>query len=279
MQESKLFSFLDKKNSFTLHFLEGQKTIHDMAIMHQLSGSGFAYYRDILLSTIPLIYLLKKEESFGFYLDSENPFFRFKLEVSYLGNYRTLMLPDNFNQFPEKLSGQLRFSKIVSNMNPYTTIMEIKDQSFAQAINQLLHDSYQIESSLHVSDISDQSLIISKIPREDVGRIIVEPTMPIKDYINKMGKDFFSIFSEAFSDDQKIIDWFSAKDLLFLGTKNFKFHCPCSKDRMMTNLSVLTDEDLLHIFEEKNKLEITCDYCHKVYNFDREEIKKVHLKN
>lgn len=279
MQESKLFSFLDKKNSFMIYFLDGQKAIHDMAILHHLNGAGFSYYRDLLLSTFPLTSLLKKDESFGFYLDSEDPFFRFKLEVNHAGSFRTLMLPENFNQFPEKIKGSLRFSKIMTQMAPYTTHMSVENQSFSEVVNQLLQSSYQIESYLHVSDISDQSMLISKIPRENVGKIVVEQTLSIQEYIKKQGTTFFTIFAESFSNDQDIEKWFSDKDLLYLGSKPFKFNCPCSRERMLTNLSTLSEEDLLHIFEEQHKLEISCDYCHKVYNFNKEDIAKIHLKN
>ena len=110
--ESKLYSFLDNKNSFTIHFLEGQKIIESMATLHHLQGAGFSYYRDLLLSVLPMVSFVKKGESFGFYLDSEAPYFRFKLETNYTGSFRTLLLPADFNQFPQKLTGLVRFSKL-----------------------------------------------------------------------------------------------------------------------------------------------------------------------
>ena len=49
LPDSRLFSFMDSENSFTVHFLEGQKLIHDLAMIHEVKGSGFAYFRDTIL--------------------------------------------------------------------------------------------------------------------------------------------------------------------------------------------------------------------------------------
>ena len=80
LPESKIYSFYDEKLGFNLHFLEGQKLILDLAQLHQLKGSGFSLLRDCALSFQLLIKLLKNHENIGIFIDSEIPFFRFKLE-------------------------------------------------------------------------------------------------------------------------------------------------------------------------------------------------------
>lgn len=271
--ESKLYSFLDNKNSFTVHFMEGQRVIEEMAILHHLKGAGFSYYRDLLLSTLPLVSLLKRGESFGFYLDSEDPFFRFKLETNYTGNLRTLMLPEDFGQFPEKITGIVRFSKLFESGTPYTTLLKVENQSFADVVNQLLKDSYQIDSQVSLSDIVDQGLLISKIPRENVGRYIIDPGMTLETYCKQFRADYAEIFAENFVDEKNIVEFFTKKGLYFLGTKSFQFYCPCNKERMATNLSVLSDHDIDEVFDKKEHIEIICDYCHKAYNLSKQDIR------
>ena len=65
LNKSRLISFIDQKNEFTLHFVEGQKLVEDLALIHELKGNGFAYFRDSVLSFIPLITLLKVGENLG----------------------------------------------------------------------------------------------------------------------------------------------------------------------------------------------------------------------
>ena len=51
-----------------------------------------------------MIALLKEVgEQIGFYLDSEDPKFQFKIETSHQGDTRCLLLPENFQQFPEAI--------------------------------------------------------------------------------------------------------------------------------------------------------------------------------
>jgi molecular chaperone Hsp33 len=37
---SRLYSFLDHKNGFNINFLEGQKLIHDLVLLHPMQGQG-----------------------------------------------------------------------------------------------------------------------------------------------------------------------------------------------------------------------------------------------
>jgi len=125
LHESNLSSFLDEKNKFILHFFEGQKLIHDLAIINNLQGKGFAFFRDAVLMFQPMITFLKAEEGFGFYIDSKDPYFMLKIETNSLGNMRTLLMPDNFNKFPEKIIGISRLTKISGKKseNQYTTLI------------------------------------------------------------------------------------------------------------------------------------------------------------
>ncbi len=126
LEVSRLYSFLDHKNGFNIHFLEGQKFIHDLALIHQVQGSGFAYFRDIILGVMPAIFFLKPGDNLGIYIDSEEPYFRLKIETNYAGHTRTLLLPEEFNQFPMKLTGKARVTKSFSNeKSPYTSIIDM----------------------------------------------------------------------------------------------------------------------------------------------------------
>jgi molecular chaperone Hsp33 len=115
LANSRLYSFLDHKNGFNIHFLEGQKLIHDLVLLHPMQRQGFAYFRDTFLGLLPIIFFLKPGESLGIYIDSENPYFRLKIETNSSGHTRTLLLPEEFNLFPEKITGNIRISKIFSS--------------------------------------------------------------------------------------------------------------------------------------------------------------------
>ena len=65
---------------------------------------------------------------------------------------------------------------------------------------------------------------------------------------------------------------FEEKGYAYLGSRQISFFCPCSKDRMVLNLRGLYSGDIDHLFEEKDSLEIKCDYCRKVYDISKAEV-------
>ena len=59
LPESRLLTFIDSAREFALYFLEGQRLIHDLALLHGIHGLGFGYWRDAVLSIQPMIGLLE----------------------------------------------------------------------------------------------------------------------------------------------------------------------------------------------------------------------------
>ena len=169
LSTSRLYSFLDHENGFNIHFLEGQKLIHDLALLHPIQRSGFAYFRDTFLGLLPIVFFLKPQESLGIYIDSDEPYFRLKIETNSAGHTRTLLLPEQFNQFPMKISGNVRVTKIFqNNSHPYTSMIELNKVETKEVINRILSQSYQTNSEVIVGDISDQSIMITKLPSVNV---------------------------------------------------------------------------------------------------------------
>ena len=57
-----------------------------------------------------------------------------------------------------------------------------------------------------------------------------------------------------------------------LETREIKWHCDCSKERMAGALVSIGKKDLAEIIEEDGKAELTCQFCRKKYNFSKEEL-------
>ena len=143
LPESRIYTCVDESRSHALHFLEGQKLVHDMALMHQLYGSGFAFFRKICLTVQPMLCLLKQGEYFGFYLDSDEPYFRLKIELTAGGAIRAMLLPEDFQEFPGKVSGTMRLNKYSAKIkSPYQSVLEIQNHSLEKISDHILQNSY-----------------------------------------------------------------------------------------------------------------------------------------
>ena len=269
---SRLYSFLDHKNGFNVHFLEGQKFIHDLVLNHPMQGSGIAYFRETLLGLMPIVFFLKPGETLGLYLDSEDPYFRLKIETGSTGHTRTLLLPEEFNQFPMKITGNARVTKVFPNQKaPYTSMIEVKDIDARDLINKIFEESYQTNSEVIVSEISDQSVMVTKLPPMNVNTNIDE-TFSRKEYAKKHKLFFHEIFEEAVTDIEKIVKLFEDKNFAYLGSRQLSFFCPCSLERMVLNLRGLYSKDVDELFAGDDAIEIKCDYCRKVYNITKADL-------
>lgn len=272
LSTSRLYSFLDHKNGFNVHFLEGQKIIQDLVILHPMKSSGFAYFRDTFLGLIPIIFFLKPQESLGIYIDSEEPYFRLKIETNSAGHTRTLLLPEEFNLFPNKISGQVRVSKVFQNsLQPYTSILQLHQVETREVINQILSESYQTNSEVIVGEVSDQSILVTKLPPVNSNSHIDETPIR-KEFIKKQNAFFQHVFETATDDIEKIVKLFEDQGFAYIGSRQIDLFCPCSKDRMLLNIRGLYQGDLDHIFEGQDSIELKCDYCKKIYSVTKSDL-------
>jgi integrase len=142
-----------------------------------------------------MITFLKPGESLGVYIDSEEPYFRFKIETNYTGSMRTLLLPEEFSAFPEKLTGKARISKIFPNTTPYTSIINMDNDDASEVVNNILKESYQTKSKVITSDSLDQSIMFTKLPRVEIKKVIEDlDDIPLSEYILQKNKFVTSVF-------------------------------------------------------------------------------------
>ena len=277
LAESKLYSFLDRNNDFLVHFFEGQKLIQELVLIHELKDKGFSYLRDLVLSTQPMISLLKPNEGFGVYIDSEEPYFRWKIETNWNGNMRTLLAPEDFNIIPSKIDGVCRLVKIPpNNQKPYTSFIELKKSQFSEIINGILSKSFQNKSIIKVSDISDQSIMLMKLPKTSVDKESIDPSPSLKEYLLLKNNEIQEVFQKALNSSEEVIDTFTSKGYYLINQRKVQFHCPCSKDRMLFTLRNLYQNNKEDFFKpDETTIEMKCDYCKKLFNFAKEEIIQV----
>jgi molecular chaperone Hsp33 len=272
LASSRLYSFLDSKNGFNIHFLEGQKLIQDLVLLHPMQGTGFSYFRDTFLGLLPIIFFLKPGENLGIYIDSEEPYFRLKIETNSSGHTRTLLLPENFNSFPMRITAQVRVSKtFTSNKMPYTSVLQLNDVGPSDVFNAILRESYQTNSEVIVGEISDQSIMVTKLPPLNVNREEDE-TLSRKKYISLHANFFHEVFEAASNDIEQIVKMFEDRDYAYIGSRQLDFYCPCSKERMVLNLRGLYSTDLDSLFEKEGPIEVKCDYCRKSYSISKGDV-------
>lgn len=268
---SRLLTFLDEKNGFSLSIFDGRELIANLAVLHHLQGEGFHYFRDSVLTALPMISFLKNGEGFGIYIDSEKPYFRLKIEANANGNMRSLLIPEDFSEFPEHIHGQGRLTKI-SGHSPYTSIIPLKGSSFREVVNSILKDSYQVQSEIRLIHNADFSVFLMKLPNINVNKQEIAKRLSLPEYWLQHQAEFNEILGSN-PDEETIIKKMTQKSYEYLSGRDVEFKCPCSKERMILGLKGIKSTSHDELFESgKNTLNAHCDYCKKDYEISREDL-------
>jgi molecular chaperone Hsp33 len=249
--------------------------MEEISKIHNIGPHALDYYRKTVLSSLQMLNFLKPGESLGFYIDSEEPFFRFKIEIGNTGTLRTLLLPEEFQNFPKTINGKCRIHKIMQGKEPYTSILELEDHPVESIVNEVIEKSYQTSSIVLTSEDSPSSVMITKLPPSNVNK-------KVKDFddlsMEQIQEQYSNLINAALiipdADVQTMDELFSTAGLQYIGSKEVSFNCPCSHQRMVENLFTLGEADRKDIFKDTNSIETRCDYCNTVYDISKDEILK-----
>jgi len=266
MQDSKSISLLDNSRNFSIHVLDGQKLINELAIIHNVSGQGFHFFRDIVLSAVHLSNFLKNNEGLGFFIDSEVPYFRFKIELNSHGTLRTLLLPANFDEFPHAITGKLRISKILpQSKTPYTSVIELNQTPLNEVVNLAIKASYQTETIIGLSEKSDHSIMFIKFPSEEV--------KTLEEFKSEYEQKIIDLCDDYKDDQSGLIKVCESLDFHLLAQRDIKFKCNCSRERMLLGLKgLLRTNSVEEVFAQDDHVELSCDYCHTSYQILKSEV-------
>lgn len=271
---SRLLSFINHQNGFTVSFLEGSKLIHDLALLHAENIKGFSYLRDFTLLGELLSAYLKHGESMGIFIDCENPYLRLKLEISSIGKSRTLLLPEELDSIPGSINGYCRLVKTNPHRaEPYTSFIKIENLKLGEAISLALRKSFQVDSLVMASETSDQSLMLSRLPDIQVDKENRADRLSTQQFLKNINSQIQEIFALATSDEALLIQKFKDLDFNYISGIDMELSCNCEKKRMISGIASLThSESLDGIFEKDMSIEVKCDYCKKNYSIDRTEV-------
>jgi len=275
LPDSRLYTFLDDDREFALYFLEGQRLIHDLALLHAIHGPGFAYFRDAVLSVQPMISLIKRGEQFGFYIDSDDPYFRLKIETGHHGDTRCVLVPENFREFPAAMHGFVRVLKLFPhNRPPYESVLRADGLALREIVNRVLRDSYQVNSVVLLSDRSDQSVMLHQLPplagREDY-EYSHEATLARRDRIRG---GIEALLARGLDDPERIREAFQALGWRPVAERPVQFRCTCSRDRMVHNVRLVYSREGDALFDAgQSALEVVCEYCKTRYLIARRELR------
>lgn len=81
------------------------------------------------------------------------------------------------------------------------------------------------------------------------------------------------IFDDKLPSEELLHRLYHANNLVVSNTKDYKFGCRCSRDKLLNTLRTFSREDIDAMIEN-NKITATCGFCAECYSFEPGEISK-----
>ena len=133
-------------------------------------------------------------------------------------------------------------------------MISIEGLAHHQIVDKILHDSYQIDAAILVSETSDQSIMVTKLPPSKFKPVEEQTTLTSKDFLEEMKINFLQLFDQHHTDTYDLKMGFEGLGFQFLGGRQAKFQCNCSKERVIQSILSLGNISLDDLFKDDKRI-------------------------
>jgi molecular chaperone Hsp33 len=157
----------------------------------------------------------------------------------------------------------------------YQGIVPLEGASVAEILQNYMLRSEQIETRIWLACDEHRAagLLLQKLP-EPVDKTLSDQTMPEEDadawpraciLADTVGKEELLTLPAA----SLLHLLFHEEDIRLFDAQPVRFHCSCSQGSVGAMLRLLGAEEVESIFEERDDIEVHCDFCNARYVFDK----------
>jgi molecular chaperone Hsp33 len=146
----------------------------------------------------------------------------------------------------------------------YQGVVEVVGDSVADMLMHYMQHSEQIETSLTVSadETRVAGLLLQRLPEaadDDADRW---------DRVRMLAGTLEPSELLGLAPAEIVRRLFHEEDIRLFEPQPLSFRCSCSKGRVESMLTMLGPEEVESVLAEQGHVEVTCDFCNRVYRFD-----------
>ncbi|MEA4954188.1 MAG: Hsp33 family molecular chaperone HslO [Pseudoflavonifractor sp.] len=172
-------------------------------------------------------------------------------------------------------TGTLTVIKDLNLKEPYVGMVPLISGEIAEDVTDYFAVSEQIPTAcaLGVLVDADQSVLraggylIQLLP--GAGEDVIER---VEAGVKLLGPVTAALLEEGADAETLLRRALSEFELEVVGRHPVSYFCPCSRERVSTALVSMGRDELTALIEEQGKAELTCQFCDRVYSFDRAEL-------
>lgn len=280
---------IDKSKSVRIFISQNTQMVQEIRDIHDSQATASAAMgRLATIASIMGYASLDDNQSLTIVFDGNGPAGKLRAVADENGDVKVTVTNSKVDvpsRYPGKLdvgayvgrNGTLAVIKDLGLKEPYTGISNIITGEIAEDLANYYFYSEQTPSIISLGVLVDTDLsikasggifvqVLPGISDEELDQLqnIANNLKPVSELISK-GKSPEDILEEYFSELSPVI----------LDKHEIKYKCDCSRQRIRNGLISIGKKDLLEIIDEDKKAEVICDFCGKVYHFDKEELKEM----
>ncbi len=158
-----------------------------------------------------------------------------------------------------------------TNLEPYQGIVPLEGDSVAQVLELYMRNSEQLDTHIWLASDAEHSagLLLQRLPDHggkpgDDGESLNETWTRVSHLAGTVK------YQELLSldIDTLIHRLFWEEDLIAFEPQTVRWHCPCTRERVANMLRMLGRDEIEDILSEREKIDISCSFCGKPYQFD-----------
>ena len=276
-------------NQIRIYVSVTTKTVERIRQIHDTWPTASAALGRFLSISAMMGFMYKEDERISLKIEADGPIGNMVMETSGLGFIRGdienphVYLRYNDGKLKGKLdvksavgAGFIRVTKDLNMQNYFTSSSEIVSGEIAEDFTYYFTASEQTPSSVAAGVLvnPDMSILAS-------GGFIIQ-VMPgctdeIITLVENILKDFPPI-SSLINDGltcERILSKLANNTENILSKKPIRYFCGCSKNKFKKALSTLDEKALQEIIDEDRQAEIICNFCHKKYTFDENDLNNI----
>jgi molecular chaperone Hsp33 len=161
----------------------------------------------------------------------------------------------------------------------YQSIVEIKGSSVAEILQNYMTHSEQLETRLWLAADGQQAagMLLQKLPDPDHQAEPVDA-----DTWQRAGILADTLKSEellTLSAKTLIERLYHEDDIRLFDSQAVTFHCSCSRENVEKMLRMLGREEVDSILDEREQIEVHCEFCNQRYEFDKVDAKLMFIES
>ncbi|AAC07776.1 Hsp33 family molecular chaperone HslO [Aquifex aeolicus] len=280
-----------KKEPVRVYVVKATNTVETARRIHNLSPSATVAMGRAIVGALLLTSLLKHgtNQKLLLKIEGDGPIGTIVVEADAKGRVRGFVGNPNVDTYTKEVEGKKKFdvAKIVGKGTltvvkdlgmgkPYTSVVPLISGEIGQDIAYYLYQSEQTPSAVAVGvKVNEDGSV------KHAGGYLVQTLGGTSEKVKELlEKRILSLppvtemMEKGMRPEDIAVEILKDMEPQLIGLKEVEYYCPCDEEVAKASLFLMSTQELEDLFNENELAEVSCNFCGRIYRFDRSVIEE-----